>query len=74
MTTGRHTTEDCDEAVVIVLFVGCLHAVLTEFALQVEEDWRSQLSRRTIALSDANRRFTELESVMRRIAARSSVG
>ncbi|KAL0023694.1 hypothetical protein WJX79_003394 [Trebouxia sp. C0005] len=41
---------------------------------QVEADWRTQLSRRTAALSDANRRFTELESVMRRIAGRSSVG
>ncbi|KAL0023643.1 hypothetical protein WJX77_010140 [Trebouxia sp. C0004] len=41
---------------------------------QVEADWRSQLSRRTAALSDANRRFTELESVMRRIASRSSIG
>ena len=55
-------------------FVVSLHALLTEFALQIEEDWRAQLSRRTVALSDANRRFTELESVMRRIAARSSVG
>ncbi|KAL0056181.1 hypothetical protein WJX82_008506 [Trebouxia sp. C0006] len=41
---------------------------------QVEADWRTQLSRRTAALSDANRRFTELESVMRRIASRASVG
>ena len=41
---------------------------------QVEAEWRMQLSRRTAALSDANRRFTELESVMRRIASRSSVG
>ncbi|KAL3140274.1 hypothetical protein ABBQ38_004542 [Trebouxia sp. C0009 RCD-2024] len=48
-------------------------AALGEHHKHVEADWRLQLSRRTAALSNANQRFTELESVMRRIASRSTV-
>ncbi|KAL3153825.1 hypothetical protein ABBQ32_013401 [Trebouxia sp. C0010 RCD-2024] len=48
-------------------------AALREHHKHVEADWRLQLSRRTAALSNANQRFTELESVMRRIASRSTV-
>lgn len=44
---------------------------LIAVTLQVEADWRMQLARRTSALADANQRFTSVESVMRRIAARS---
>jgi hypothetical protein len=41
---------------------------------QVEEGLRSQLRMRSAALADANARFSELEAVMRRMAARSAAG
>ncbi|KAK9803970.1 hypothetical protein WJX72_009211 [[Myrmecia] bisecta] len=40
---------------------------------QAEDSLRVQLAKRIAALADANRRFADLEAVMRRIAARSAV-
>lgn len=41
--------------------------------MQVESRLRAQLEKRVMALEDADRRFAELESLMRRLSAQSGI-